>query len=91
MASATQLEFFPSKTLTIYLVRIFALRIAAVLVMLVLVLQMLDLLSESSKILAFPGNSDAQVWHYVSLRAPQLISTSYQAQDLITWTGLIGA
>ena len=74
MASATQLEFFPSKTLTAYLVRIFAVRIAAVLVMLVLVLQMLDLLSESSKILGFAGNSEAQVWTYVSLRAPQLIS-----------------
>ena len=74
MAIATQLEFFPSKTLTIYLVRIFAVRIFAVLVMLVLVLQMLDLLSESSKILGFPGNSDAQVWTYVSLRAPQLIA-----------------
>jgi lipopolysaccharide export system permease protein len=40
----------------------------------VLVLQALDLLSTSGDILAFPGNGDAQVWHYVSLRAPQIIS-----------------
>jgi lipopolysaccharide export system permease protein len=71
---AVQLEFFPSRTLTLYLARLFAVRIAAMLVMLVLVLQMLDLLGESGKILAAPGNTDAEVWHYVSLRVPQLIS-----------------
>ena len=69
-----QTEFFPSRTLTLYLVRLFAVRIAAVLVMLVLVLQMLDLLGESSKILAFPGNNEGHVWNYVSLRVPQLMS-----------------
>ncbi len=69
-----QLEFFPSRTLTLYLARLFALRIVAVLIMLVLVLQMLDLLSESGKILAHPGNDEAQLWTYVSLRAPQLIA-----------------
>jgi len=37
------------------------------------VLQTLDLLGESGKILAIPGNGDAQLWHYVSLRFPQLI------------------
>ncbi len=69
-----QLEFFPSRTLTLYLARLFAMRIVAVLIMLVLVLQMLDLLSESGKILAHPGNDEAQLWTYVSLRAPQLIA-----------------
>jgi len=69
-----QTEFFPSRTLTLYLVRLFASRILAVLVMLVLILQMLDLLSESSKILAYPGNDDGHVWLYVSLRAPQLVA-----------------
>ena len=69
-----QLEFFPSRTLTVYLARLFALRIVAVLIMLVLVLQMLDLLSESGKILAHPGNDEAQLWTYVSLRAPQLVA-----------------
>src|SRR5690606_36310006 len=45
-----------------------------VLLMLVLVLQMLDLLGESGKILAQRGNGEAQLWSYVSLRMPQLIS-----------------
>ncbi len=67
-------EFFPSRTLTLYLVRLFATRIVAVLLMLVLILQMLDLLGESGKILAYPGNDDGHVWAYVSLRAPQLVA-----------------
>lgn len=67
-------EFFPSRTLTLYMVRQFATRIFGVLFMLVLVLQMLDLLSESGDILAHPGNGEAQLWTYVSLRTPQLIA-----------------
>jgi len=67
-------EFFPSRTLTWYLARTFIIRILAVLVMLVLVLQMLDLLSESGDILAYEGNGEAELWHYVSLRVPQLIA-----------------
>ncbi|MFC3173003.1 LPS export ABC transporter permease LptG [Novosphingobium bradum] len=69
-----QLEFFPSRTLTLYLIRQFATRIVGILFMLVLVLQMLDLLSESGDILAYPGNGEAQLWTYVSLRTPQLIA-----------------
>ncbi|WP_225205028.1 LPS export ABC transporter permease LptG [Novosphingobium huizhouense] len=69
-----QLEFFPSRTVTLYIARMFATRIVAVLLMLVLVLQMLDLLSESGDILAAPGNGQAQLLTYVSLRMPQLIS-----------------
>lgn len=69
-----QLDFFPSRTLTLYLARQFATRIFGVLIMLVLVLQMLDLLSESGDILAYPGNGEAQLWTYVSLRMPQLIA-----------------
>ncbi|RYD65535.1 MAG: LptF/LptG family permease [Sphingomonadales bacterium] len=42
---------------------------------LVLILQTLDLLSESGRILAYPGNGDAQVWQYVSLRVPQIVAT----------------
>ncbi|WP_423143128.1 LPS export ABC transporter permease LptG [Parablastomonas sp. CN1-191] len=68
------LDFFPSAALTKYLARLFVVRIAAVLVMLVLILQMLDLLSESGKILAVPGNGQAQLLHYVSMRVPQLIA-----------------
>jgi lipopolysaccharide export system permease protein len=68
------LDFFPSRTLTWYLGKTFAVRILAVLVMLVLVLMMLDLLSRTGDILAHPGNGEAQLLHYVSLRIPQLIA-----------------
>ncbi len=69
-----RLDFFPSRTLTLYLARLFVTRVLAVLVMLVLVLQMLDLLGESGNILSYPGNGEAELWHYVSLRMPQLIA-----------------
>ena len=52
----------------------FLLRTLAVLAALVIILQTLDLLGESGKILRQPGNGDAQLWQYVSLRVPQLIS-----------------
>ena len=67
-------SFFPSRTVAIYMGRLFLVRTFAVLAALVLVLQALDLLSNSGDILAFAGNGDAQVWHYVSLRAPQIIA-----------------
>lgn len=66
-------NFFPSRTLTLYLAKMFSLRIVAVLVMLVLVLMMLDLLSTSGEILAVPGNSEADLWRYAGLRVPLLI------------------
>lgn len=69
-----QFDFFPSRTLTLYLARLFVVRIFAVLIMLVLVLQMLDLLGEGGKILAHPGNGEAELWKYVALRAPQLVA-----------------
>ncbi|WP_310534664.1 LPS export ABC transporter permease LptG [Novosphingobium sp.] len=69
-----RLDLFPSRTLTLYLARLFITRIVAVLIMLVLVLQMLDLLGESGAILAKPGNGEAQLWTYVTLRVPQLMA-----------------
>ncbi len=66
------IELFPSRTLTLYLAKLFVVRILAVLVTLVVVLQALDLLSESGKIMAYPGNGNAQLWSYITLRAPQL-------------------
>lgn len=69
-----QLEFFPSRTLTLYLARLFVTRILGVLLMLVLILQLLDLLGESGRILNYPGNGNAQLWHYVWLRWPQLVA-----------------
>jgi lipopolysaccharide export system permease protein len=68
------LDFFPSKRLAFYMARMFVLRSLAVLAMLVLVLMTLDLLGEAGDILEVPGNGDAELWRYVSLRLPQLIS-----------------
>ena len=67
-------DFFPSRALTWYLGKTFVIRILAVLVMLVLVLMMLDLLSRSGDILAYPGNGEAELLRYLSLRVPQLIA-----------------
>lgn len=69
-----QLDFFPSRTLTLYLAKMFVVRILAVLIMLVLVLLALDLLSATGKILAAPGNGQAEILQYASLRLPQLVS-----------------
>jgi lipopolysaccharide export system permease protein len=67
-------NFFPSKRVAFYMARIFLIRTLAVLAALVVILQTLDLLGESGKILAQPGNGDAELWRYVSLRLPQLIA-----------------
>jgi lipopolysaccharide export system permease protein len=69
-----QLDFFPSRALTLYLAKLFVVRILAVLVMLVLVLLMLDLLTATGKILAVPGNGQSEIWTYATLRAPQLVA-----------------
>jgi lipopolysaccharide export system permease protein len=66
------LRFFPSRRLAVYMARTFLTRSIAVLALLVIVLQTLDLLGASGDILAYPGNGQAQVWHYVGLRLPQL-------------------
>lgn len=67
-----QAQFFPSRTMSLYMARMFLVRTFAILAALTLVLQTLDLLSESGYILAHPGNGEAQIWQYVLLRAPQL-------------------
>lgn len=69
-----QLDFFPSRTVTMYLGRLFLTRTFSVLIMLVLILQALDLLSESGKIMAYHGNGQSQLLTYVSLRIPQLVA-----------------
>ncbi len=68
------IEFFASRTITWYMARIFLMRFTAVLAALVIILLALDLLGESGKILAWPGNGEPQIWHYLSLRAPQIIA-----------------
>jgi lipopolysaccharide export system permease protein len=76
--------FFPSRTLTLYVAKMFVTRTFAVLAVLLLVLQVLDLLSESGKVLAAPGNGQAEIWTYVSLRLPQL------AQRFLPFCVLLG-
>ncbi len=66
--------FFPSRTVSFYMARLFVVRTFSILAALVLVLQALDLLSESGDILAYAGNGDAEVWRYVSLRTPEIIA-----------------
>jgi len=68
------LDFMPSRQLALYAARLFLTRSLAVMVMLVLVLMALDLLGESGKILKVPGNGESELWRYVSLRVPLLIS-----------------
>ena len=69
-----RIPFFPSPTLALYLGKAFLIRTIAVLAMLVVVLTSLDLLGESGKILAVPGNGSEEVWRYLGLRVPQIIS-----------------
>ncbi|MEL6530176.1 MAG: LPS export ABC transporter permease LptG [Pseudomonadota bacterium] len=69
-----QLDFFPSRTLTMYLAKMFIIRILAVLLMLVLVLLALDLLGSTGDILAPEGNGQAEIIKYASLRIPQLVA-----------------
>lgn len=66
--------FFPSRTVAVYMARLFLVRTFGILAALVLVLQALDLLSESGKILSVAGNGDGEVWRYVGLRAPQIVA-----------------
>ncbi len=69
-----QLDFFPSRSLTLYLAKMFIVRILAVLIMLVLVLMALDLLGSTGKILEPDGNGQAEIIRYAGLRIPQLVS-----------------
>ncbi len=86
------LAFFPSRHLAFYMARLFLSRSLAVLVILVMVLMTLDLLGEAGKILAVPGNGDADLWHYVALRVPVLVSRflpfSVLLGTLIAFVGL---
>ena len=86
------LAFFPSRRLAFYMVRLFLTRSIAVLFALVLVLMTLDLLGEAGKILAVPGNTDADLWRYVGYRLPILASRflpfSVLLGTLIAFVGL---
>jgi lipopolysaccharide export system permease protein len=83
---------FPSPRLALYTVRLFLTRSLAVLIALVLILMTLDLLGESGKILKVAGNGDADLWRYVGLRIPLLVSRflpfSILLGTLIAFAGL---
>src|SRR3546814_4762753 len=70
-----QLHFFSSRTMALYVGRLFIVRSFSILFALVRILQTLDLLGESGKILEVAGNSDSDVWRYVGMRLPQIIET----------------
>ena len=86
------LQFFPSRRIAFYTVKLFLTRSLAVLVALVLILMTLDLLGESGKILRVPGNGDAELWRYVALRIPLLTARflpfSVLLGTLIAFAGL---
>jgi lipopolysaccharide export system permease protein len=86
------LSFFPSRHIALYTIKLFVTRSVAVLIALVLILMTLDLLGESGKILSVPGNGEAQLWEYVSLRLPVLIARflpfSVLLGTLIAFVGL---
>jgi lipopolysaccharide export system permease protein len=68
------ISFFPSRTVALYMGRMFLIRTFAILFGVALVLLALNLLSESGKILAVNGNGQAEVWRYASLRGPEIIA-----------------
>jgi lipopolysaccharide export system permease protein len=86
------LNLIPSRQIALYTVRLFLTRSFAVLVALILILMSLDLLGESGKILTVHGNTDADLWRYVGLRVPMLISRflpfSVLLGTLIAFVGL---
>jgi lipopolysaccharide export system permease protein len=67
-------SFFPSRIITLYVAKMFLVRTFSILFAMVLVLQALDLLGESDKVLGYAGNGAAELWRYVTLRAPQIIA-----------------
>ena len=54
------LQLFPSRTVSLYMGRMFLVRTFAILTALVIVVQFLDLLGETGNIVAHQGNADGQ-------------------------------
>ncbi|MEM8772122.1 MAG: LPS export ABC transporter permease LptG [Pseudomonadota bacterium] len=59
---------------TLYAGRMFLIRFAALLLFFVIILQMLDLLNKSSDILAVEGAGANELFRYIRLRVPQIVS-----------------
>lgn len=82
-------QLLPSRTVALYMARMFLVRTFVVLAGLVLILQTLDLLSESGYILAHKGNGEAEIWRYVSLRTPQIIAAFLPFSVLLGTVGTL--
>ena len=67
-------KLFNPGSMDVYLAKIFAVRYIFILVGLIATLQMLDLLAKSEEILAGEGAVYGDLWRYVTLRSPHLIS-----------------
>jgi len=67
-------KIFSPGSMDMYLAKIFAVRYVVILAGLIATLQMLDLLAKSEEVLAGEGAEYADLWEYVKLRSPHLIS-----------------
>jgi len=67
-------KIFNPSSMDVYLAKNFAIRYVVILTGLIATLQMLDLLAKSEEILAGEGAVYGDLWHYVTLRSPHLIS-----------------
>ena len=67
-------KFFNPGSMDVYLAKMFAYRYIIILIGLIATLQMLDLLAKSEEILAGEGAVYGDLWRYVTLRSPHLIS-----------------
>ncbi len=67
-------KIFNPGSMDVYLAKLFIVRYIIILVGLIATLQMLDLLAKSEEILAGEGAVYADLWRYITLRSPHLIS-----------------
>lgn len=81
----------PSRTIARYVGGMFLTRVVAVLIALVFILLTLDLIGEAGRILAVPGNGNADVWTYTLLRAPQLVAQFLPYSVLLATLVTLGA
>ncbi len=81
----------PSRTIARYVAGMFLTRVVAVLIALVFILLTLDLIGEAGRILQVPGNTNADVWTYTTLRAPQLVAQFLPYSVLLATLVTLGA
>lgn len=67
-------KIFNPGSMDVYLAKLFVVRYLIILAGLISTLQMLDLLAKSEEVLAGEGAVYADLWRYVTLRSPHLIS-----------------